>query len=136
MLWLFWFFQIPPLYVLFVMVEMAFREWIKTEIEAPPLTEERGKTLEEVAWVTLLKVKDEIIRGGRWCFSPEVAAVEVEIGESYRAVVAGGGSLKAFSEACDKWKRVGTAAPAERNISAIAENADSQANLCNCAKGG
>ena len=41
---------------------MAFREWIKTEIEVPPLIESRRQSLEEVAWATLLKVKDEIIR--------------------------------------------------------------------------
>jgi hypothetical protein len=97
-----------PLYIYFVKVKMVFREWIKTEIEAPPLTEDRGKSLEEVAWDTLLKVRDEIIRGGKWRYSPEVAAAEVEIGAAYRAVVAGGGSLKAFSEACEKWKRTGT----------------------------
>ena len=105
------------------MVEMAFREWIKTEIETPPLTEDRCKSLEEVAWVTLLKVKDEIMRGERWRYSPEVVAVEEEIRETYQAVVAGGGSLKSFSEACEKWKRVGTleAAQVERNISTIVE---------------
>ena len=90
------------------MVEMVFREWIKTEPEAPPLTGDRCKNLEEVAWAILLKVRNEIIRGGKWCYSPEVAAAEEEIGEAYRAVVAGRGSLKAFSEACAKWKRVGT----------------------------
>jgi hypothetical protein len=42
---------------------MVFREWIKTEIEAPLMTENRRKTLEEVAWSALLKVRDEIIRG-------------------------------------------------------------------------
>ncbi len=86
---------------------MVFREWIKTEIEAPPMTGDRCKSLEEVAWATLLKVRDGIIRGGKWRSSVEVVAAEAEIRETYQAVVAGTGSLKAFSEACDKWKRAG-----------------------------
>lgn len=90
------------------MIEMVFREWIKTEPEAPPMAGDRRKSLEEVAWATLLKVRDEIIRGGEWRSSPEVVAAEEEIRETYQAVVAGGGSLKAFSEACEKWKQVGT----------------------------
>jgi hypothetical protein len=106
----------------FVMGKMAFREWIKTEIEAPPLSEDRGKSLGEVAWATLLQVKDEIIRGGKWRSSPEVVAAEEEIRETYQAVVAGRGSLQALSAACDKWKRVGTAAQTEKNICAIAQN--------------
>lgn len=109
MLWLLGFSQIPPPYILFVMGKMVFRKWIKTEIAASPLTENRGKSLAEVAWFTLLKVRDEIIRGGKWRSSSEVAAAEAEIGEAYWAVVDGGGSLQAFSAACEKWKQVGTA---------------------------
>lgn len=98
------------------MGKMVFREWIKTEIEAPPLTEERGTTLAEVAWAILLKVRDEIIRGGKWRSSPEVIAAEAEIGEAYRSVVDGRGSLQAFSAACAKWKQAGTATVIE-NVS-------------------
>lgn len=87
---------------------MVFREWIKTEPEAPPMTDGRRKSIEDVAWATLLKVRDEIIRGGKWRSAPEVVAEEAEIGEAYRAVVAGGGSLSAFSETCERWKQAGT----------------------------
>lgn len=87
---------------------MVFREWIKTEPEAPLLARNHCKSLKEVAWTTLLKVRDEIIRGEKWRSSPEVVAAEEEIRETYQAVVAGTGSLKAFSEACEKWKQAGT----------------------------
>ena len=100
---------------------MIFREWIKTEIEAPLITDGRRGDLEEVAWATLLKVRNEIILGGKWRYSPEVGAMEAEIRETYQAAVAGRGSLQALSAACDKWKRAGTAAQTEKNISIIGE---------------
>jgi hypothetical protein len=113
MLWLLGFSQIPPPYILFVMGKMTFKKWIKTEIAAPPLTENRGKSLAEVAWFTLLKVRDEIIQGGKWRSSPEVVAAEAELGEAYRSVVDGAGSLQAFSAACEKWKQAGIASVME-----------------------
>lgn len=100
---------------------MVFREWIKTEPEAPPMTEDRRKSLEKVAWATLSKVRDEIIRGGKWRSSPEVIAAEEQVRETYQAAVAGKGSLQAFSAACEKWKQAGTAAQTERNISPMGE---------------
>jgi hypothetical protein len=91
----------------FVMGKMAFREWIKTEISTP-MTDGRRKTLEEVADAIILQTRDDIIRGGKWRFSPDVVAAEGRIQEIYQAVMAGIGSLKLFSEACAVWKRAGT----------------------------
>jgi len=107
---------------------MSFREWIETKAETPALTLAQGEALsgpktvtagrrmsvEEVAWSVLLKIRDEILRGGRWQSSPETRAAEAEINELYLAVTAGKALLAAFAVACRKWKMSGTEERAQR----------------------
>jgi len=68
---------------------------------------ERQKTLDMCMTATIISIRDEIIRGGKWRPSPETHAVEREIEKIEKDILGGKGTLIDFREACDRWKKVG-----------------------------
>ena len=94
---------------------MAFRAWVLEEENndciAPDKETSAAKTpksLEEFAWEIIVTVRDEIIRGGIWKYSEDVAAAEKEVTETYHEFIADRGSMDDLQAACERWKQAGS----------------------------
>jgi hypothetical protein len=96
---------------------MAFRTW---QIEEDPgknagvssSTVQAGGNggIEDAAYEILLQVRDQIILGGIWKYSPEVEAAGREIDHAFQELVVGAvaGDLSGIRKACEVWKTAGT----------------------------
>jgi glutamate mutase epsilon subunit len=77
----------------------------KVKIVSP--SEERKRNLDACMSATIVSIRDEIIRGGKWRPFPETHAVEREIEKIQKDIFEVKGKLIDFREACERWEKAG-----------------------------